>query len=79
MLSQIKSVFYKFTCFHDFNMITRINESKTITEHISCDCKCKVDGRKCNLIKGGIRNCVDVSAKTQQKIKCVWKRLRLES
>ena len=24
-----------------FNMITGINESKTLTKHISCDCKCK--------------------------------------
>ena len=31
-----------------FNMITGINESKTLTEHISCECKCKFDGRKCN-------------------------------
>ena len=31
-----------------FNMITGINESKTLTEHISCECKCRFDGRKCN-------------------------------
>ena len=29
-----------------FNMITRINESKTLTKHIPCQCKCKFDGRK---------------------------------
>ena len=29
-------------------MITRINESETLTKHISCECKCKFDGRKCN-------------------------------
>ena len=28
--------------------ITRINESKTLTKHISCECKCKFDGRNCN-------------------------------
>ena len=28
-------------------MITGINESKTLTKHISCECKCKLDGRKC--------------------------------
>ena len=28
-----------------FNMITAINESKTLTKHISCKCKCKFDGR----------------------------------
>ena len=32
-----------------FNMITGINELKTLTKHISCECKCKFDGRKCNL------------------------------
>ena len=31
-----------------FNMITGINESKTLTKHISCECKCRFDGRKCN-------------------------------
>ena len=29
-------------------MITRINESKTLTKHMSCECKCKLDGTKCN-------------------------------
>ena len=29
-------------------MITGINELKTLTKHISCECKCKSDGRKCN-------------------------------
>ena len=31
-----------------FNMITGINESKTLTKHVSCKCKCTFDGRKCN-------------------------------
>ena len=30
-----------------FNMITGINESKTL-KHISCESKCKFDWRKCN-------------------------------
>ena len=30
-------------------MITGINESKTLSKHISCKCKCKFDGRKYNL------------------------------
>ena len=30
------------------NIISVINESKTLTKHISCECKCKFDGRKCN-------------------------------
>ena len=31
-----------------FNMITGINEPKTLTKHISCKCKCNLDGTKCN-------------------------------
>ena len=32
-----------------FNMITaRKNKSKALTKHISCACKCRFDGRKCN-------------------------------
>ena len=29
-------------------MITRINESKILKKYISCEFKCKFDGRKCN-------------------------------
>ena len=32
-----------------FNIITGINESKILTKHISCECKCIFDGRKRNL------------------------------
>ena len=31
-----------------FNMATEINESKTLTKHISCEFKCRFDGRKFN-------------------------------
>ena len=31
-----------------FNMITGINESKALTKHMSCECKWKFDGKKCN-------------------------------
>ena len=31
-----------------FNMIMGINASKILTKYISCECKCKLDGRKCN-------------------------------
>ena len=31
-----------------FNIITGINESKTLTKHKSCECKCRFDGKKCN-------------------------------
>ena len=29
-------------------MITGINESKSLTKHRSCECKCKLDEIKCN-------------------------------
>ena len=30
-----------------FNMITGINESKTLTKYISCECKCRFEETKC--------------------------------
>ena len=32
-----------------FTMITGINEPATLIKHISCECKCRFDGTKCNL------------------------------
>ena len=34
-----------------FNMITGINECRTLTKHISSECECKFDGRKCNSVQ----------------------------
>ena len=31
-----------------FNIITEINELKTLTKHAPCKCKYKCDDRKCN-------------------------------
>ena len=31
-----------------FNMITGINESRTFIKHISWECKCKFEERKCS-------------------------------
>ena len=31
-----------------FDMITGINQSKTLTKHISCQCKCRFDGKEYN-------------------------------
>ena len=31
-----------------FNMAIRINESKSLTKHLSCKYKCKFDSTKCN-------------------------------
>ena len=30
------------------HVITGINELKTLTKYISCECKCKFDGKNCN-------------------------------
>ena len=34
-------------------MITEIDESKTLTKHISCGCKCRFDGKNVIQINGG--------------------------
>ena len=34
---------------HVFNITTGMNESRTSTKHISCQCKCKLPCRRCNL------------------------------
>ena len=56
-----------------FNMITGINESKTLTKHISCKCKCGFDGKKCdscnNDINGGIMINVNLSVKNIMYVK----------
>ena len=44
-------------------MVIGINDSKTLTKYISCECKCRFNGRKCNLDNGGIMINVDVSVK----------------
>ena len=33
---------------HVFNMTTGKNGSRILVKLISCECKCKFDGRKCN-------------------------------
>ena len=53
----------------DFNMMTGINEKKILTEHISCECKCTFDERKCKTrIKSGIMINIGVSANIQKNI-----------
>ena len=47
-----------------FNMITKINESKTLTNHILCECKCEFDWKNKFQVNGGITINVDVSVKT---------------
>ena len=44
-------------------MIREITESKTLTKHISCECKCRFDGKNVIQINGGIIINVDVIVK----------------
>ena len=46
----IKYVFQKNRRFNSsvFNIVAGINESKTLTKRISCECKCRSDVKKCN-------------------------------
>ena len=50
-------------------MITGINELKTLTKHISCKCKCKFDGRKCNSNQKWNNNNCRCECKNQKKIR----------
>ena len=43
-----------------FNMLTGINESKTLTKHISCEFKCKLMKENVIQINGGTTINVDV-------------------
>ena len=52
-----------------FNMITGINESKILTNHISCECKCKFDRKNVIQINGGITINVEVSVKNVMYVK----------
>ena len=45
-------------------MITGVNESKMLTKHISCECKCRFDRKNVIQINGAITINVDVSVKT---------------
>ena len=50
MNHQVKDVFQVKQNVHLrlFNLITGINKSKGLTKHISCDFKCKFNGKKCS-------------------------------
>ena len=34
-----------------FNVIKGINQSKAFAKHISCECRCELDSRKCNSVQ----------------------------
>ena len=50
-------------------MITEINESKTLTKHISYECKCRFDGKNVIQINGGIMINVDMNVKNVMYVK----------
>ena len=51
-----------------FNLITRINDSKALTKHMSRESKCKCDGKNIIEVKSGITINVSVSGKIQENI-----------
>ena len=54
-----------------FNIITAINESKTSTKDISCECKCKFDGKICNSRQWCNIDNVDVSVQNILYVKMI--------
>ena len=50
-------------------MITGKYESKILTKDISCDCKCRFDGKNVFQINGGVIINVDVSVKNVMYVK----------
>ena len=54
-----------------FNKITGINESNVLAKHISCECKCRFDGKRCNSyhINGKITRNVKMSVKNAIYVK----------
>ena len=50
-------------------MITGINESKTLTKDISCECKCRLMEKNVIQINGGITINADVNEKNVMYVK----------
>ena len=56
-----------------FNVITGTNAPKTIAKQLSCECKCKFDGRKCVLNQKWNNHEYSVSEEIRKNIMCVKK------
>ena len=54
-----------------FNMTTNNNEATAMTEHISCDYKCKFNCTKCNSKQNGITKHVSVNVKIIARAKSI--------
>ena len=68
----IKYVFQKKTdnwILNVFNIITDINQSKILTKHISCESKCKFDGKNITQINAGITINLNVIVKNIMHVK----------
>ena len=68
----IKYVFQKKTdngILNVFNIITDINQSKILTKHISCESKCKFDGKNITQINAGITINLHVIVKNIRHVK----------
>ena len=50
-----------------FIVITNGNEAKAMTEHISCDCKCKFNSTICNLKQKWINKTCQCECKNRRK------------
>ena len=50
-------------------MITVMNESKILTKHVSCVCKCKFHGRNVIQIKSAVTTNVDARLKSMIYVK----------
>ena len=55
-----------------FSMIIEINELKILAKYISCECKYKFDGKKCNSNRKWNNDCW-LSAKIRKNIMCAKK------
>ena len=62
--------------FKAFSMITNKNDAKKMTEHISCNCKCKLNGTTCNSKQKQNNKTCQCDCKNYRECK---KRLQLES
>ena len=52
-----------------FNIITDINQSKILTKHISCESKCKFDGKNITQVNAGITINLNVIVKNIMHVK----------
>ena len=62
-----------------FNMISKINESKTLAKHISYKCECKFSESKCNLHEKWNKDKCRSKCKNKKKTSCAQNIFFLES